>query len=334
MTYVDPRFQRAIGLDVGGTKVAGGVVNGLGEIIERMTPQAAPGASREAVVAELMDVIRELVDRHQIEAIGIGAAGLIDWPAGHIRWAPNNGYDDLPLRAIIEEATSIGTVVDNDAHVAAWAEVNLWSGGRRRHVAMLTVGTGLGAGLVLDGRLFRGATGVAAEMGHLLVDRTSDVVCSCGMLGCLESLASGTALGRQGRAAAKADPAGLIATLAGVPGLVTGETVYQAATMGDPTAVGLFEQLGHWLGIGAAALVTLLDLELIVVGGGLSVAADLFLDPMRESMARYAFATERRTLPEIAPAQLGPDAGWIGAGMLALFQMRQSEVNGAGLASA
>jgi len=333
MTDVDQQFQRAIGLDVGGTKVAGGVVNGAGDVMERLALRRAPGSHREEVVEDLIGAISELMGRHHIDAIGIGAAGLIDWPEGHIRWAPSNGYDNLSLRSIIEEATSIPTIVDNDAHVATWAEANLWSDGPQRHLAVLTVGTGLGAGLLLDGRLYRGSSGIGAELGHILVDKHSKAICSCGMTGCLESLASGTALGREGRAAAQSNPGGLLARMAGGPQNVTGETVYEAARRGDTTSLELFAQLGYWLGVGAATLVTLLDLELIIVGGGLAVAGDLFIEPMREAMTRHAFATRHRTLPKIALARLGPDAGWIGAGMLSLEHLRQSRVNGAGVAT-
>lgn len=332
MAYADAPGHLAIGLDVGGTKVAGGVVNGAGEVVEKLPPRPAPTLGRDAVVSTVLDAITHLTRRYRVEAIGVGAAGLIDWPEGHIRWSPNNGYHDLDLRRLIESTTGVPTVVDNDANAAAWAEAHYFRDDPdKRHIAMLTVGTGLGGGLVLDGEMYRGASGVAAEVGHLLVDSSSQEVCSCGQTGCLESLASGTALARAGRRAAAADPDGLLARLGAGRGGVTGLTIREAACLGDPTALALFERLGHWLGVGAAMLVTLLDVRLIIIGGGLVTAADLYLDHMRAAMQRHTFAREHRVLPPIALARLGADAGWIGAAMLSLHQGASREVNGAGV---
>jgi glucokinase len=186
-------------------------------------------------------------------------------------------------------------------------------------MAFLTVGTGIGGGLILDGRLYRGKTGIGAEVGHLTVDPTGQRVCGCRNIGCLEALASGTALGSYGREAALAEPGGMLATLAGGAERVTGETVFAAAERSDPTASALFERSGYWLGVGIACLVSLFDFELIVVGGGVTVAAgDLLLGPARASFQRYVFARQHRRLPDIVPARMGADAGWIGAALLAL----------------
>ncbi|MGV9613878.1 ROK family protein [Nocardia xishanensis] len=330
MTKSDARLRRAIGLDVGGTKIAGGVVDGAGGVIERISDRPAPTFGKRAVVRALLDVIAELTRRHHVDAIGIGAAGLVDWPEGRIRWSPNNGYTDLPLRRVIEDSTGLPTAVDNDANVAAWAEANAATEGLDRdYSVMLTVGTGLGGGFILAGEIFRGSSGVAAEVGHMFVDSRSREICSCGNNGCLESLASGTALGRAGRLAAEAEPHGLLARLGGGPDGVSGLVVRQAANLGDPTALALFERLGYWLGVGAATLTTLLDLRSIIVGGGLVAAGDLFLPHMRSSLERHIFARQHRILPEIASARLGSEAGWIGAGMLSLHELYRTESNGA-----
>jgi Transcriptional regulator/sugar kinase len=307
----------AIGVDVGGTKIAAGVVTSEGRIVERVSPLRTPSSSQDALIEALYRLIGELRNRHpETRAIGVGAAGLVDWPEGFIRWAPNNSYRALALRTILENATGLHTVVDNDANVAAWGEACLDSSAS--YMAILTIGTGIGGGIVLDGQLYRGKTGLGAEVGHLIVDPYSNYHCSCGNVGCLEALASGTALQRYGQDAAADEPDGMIASLAPSPEDVTGWTVHKAARAGDATARLLFRRMGQWLGVGIASLVNVFDLERIVIGGGLVDAADLFLDSARASVEQYAFARQHRKLPPISLARLGTDAGWMGAGLLAL----------------
>ncbi|MGH3927084.1 MAG: ROK family protein, partial [Pseudonocardiaceae bacterium] len=220
---------------------------------------------------------------------------------------------------LLQDATGLPTVVDNDANTAAWAEARI--GNHASHMAFLTVGTGIGGGLILDNKLYRGKTGIGAEVGHLIIDPFGNHRCNCGNIGCLEALASGTALGCYGSAAAAAEPDGVLARLAPESGAVTGKIVVAAARKSDPTALALFERLGQWLGVGIASLVNLFDFELIVVGGGVAVeAGDLLLAPARASFERFVFAREHRQLPPIVPARLKADAGWIGAAMLALEQ--------------
>jgi glucokinase len=182
---------------------------------------------------------------------------------------------------------------------------------------LLTVGTGIGGGLVLGGQVYRGSAGLGAEVGHMIVDPDGDP-CACGNVGCLETVASGGALGRTGREAAQADPGGRLAQLAGAPEKVTGEVVFHAAREGDPAACALFERLGFWLGVGIASLVNLFDPELVVIGGGLVATGDLLLVPARASLERYAFGLEHRELPPVVPARLGSEAGLVGAASLSL----------------
>jgi glucokinase len=308
---------QAIGLDVGGTKIAGGVVAADGTIVERMPVVPTPPEDATGTLTVLLRVISELRERHpEIEAIGVGAAGLVEWPRGHIRWAPNNAYRALPLRELLREATGLPVVVDNDANTAAWAEARL--GASASYMAFLTIGTGLGGGLILGGQIYRGTTGIGAEVGHIVVDPDGPYVCGCGNVGCLEAVASGTALGRYGREAAAADPGGMLAELAGGAANVTGETVFKAAQAGDEAACSLFARLGRWLGIGIASLVNLFDFELIVIGGGVAAAGDLLLIPARDSFERFVFARAHRQPPSIAFARLGSEAGWVGSAILAL----------------
>lgn len=305
-----------IGIDVGGSKIAGGLVTADGDVLDRMSPVETPAADQQAMVRTLYTAIETLRHRHaEVDAVGVGVPGLVDWPDGRARWAPNNALLALPLRELVWQATGLPTVVDNDANMAAWGEARHAG---RSHMAFLTVGTGIGAGLIINGELYRGQTGIAAEIGHMIVHPYGDDRCGCGNIGCLEAVASGTALGRYGQAAAISDPQGAIAQLAGHPAQVTGQLVYKAAVAGDETARRLFGRIGYWLGIGIANLVNLLEFELVVVGGGLTAAGDLLLDPARAAFQQALFARDHRSPAHISAASVGAEAGWIGAARLAL----------------
>jgi glucokinase len=311
----------AIGLDIGGTKIAAGVVTVAGVVLDR-TRVPTPPDDQAATLAAMVGVVDELRARHPgVDAVGVGAAGLVEWPRGRLRWAPHNAYRELELRRVLHERTGLPTVVDNDANAAAWAEARFGAGAGTDDLVLVAVGTGIGGGLVLGGAVYRGTGGFGGEVGHMVVAADGDL-CECGSRGCLEAMASGSALGRAGRAAAAADPDGRLAALAGGPQRVTGEAVFQAATEGDETAIALFEQVGFWLGVGIASLITIFDPDVVVVGGGLAATGDLLLAPARASMERYVFGGAHRELPPVAPARLGADAGMVGAAVLALRSRR------------
>jgi glucokinase len=308
---------RAIGIDIGGTKIAAGVVAEDGRILERVRVPTPPD-DEPATLAALHAVVDELLARDpRVEAIGVGAAGLVERPGGNARWAPHNTYRRLALRRLLHERTGLPTSVDNDGNAAAWAEARFGAGAGSDDLVLVNVGTGIGGGLVLDGRLYHGEHGFAGELGHLIVDPDGDR-CACGNRGCLEAMASGSTLGRLGREAAVADPGGRLAALAGGPDLVTGEVVFAAAGEGDKAALALFERVGHWLGVGIASLVTIFDPDLVVVGGGVAATGELLLAPARASFERYVHARDHRDLPPVVPARLGADAGLVGAATLAL----------------
>ncbi len=248
---------------------------------------------------------------------GRDGRGRVEWPRGRLRWAPHNAYRRLELRRLLHERTGLPTVVDNDARAAAWAEARFGAGAGTDDLVLVAVGTGIGGGLVLDGAVYRGTAGLGGEVGHMIVAPDGDP-CDCGNRGCLEAMASGSALGRAARAAAARDPGGRLATLAGGPQRVTGEIVFQAAKEGDQAAIALFERTGYWLGVGIASLITIFDPDVVVVGGGLAATGDLLLAPARASMERYVFGRAHRDLPPVAPARLGGDAGLVGAATLAL----------------
>lgn len=310
-------MRRAIGLDIGGTKIAGGVVDESGTVLAELVEPTPEKSDADAVAPVLLDLVTRLRAGHgDVDAVGVGAAGIVEWPAGRIVWAPNNAYQDWPVREQLEAATGLPVVVDNDANVAALAEARL--GERRtRDLVLITVGTGIGGGLVLGGRIYRGPTGNGGELGHIVLNPDGPE-CGCGNHGCFESYASGTALTRMGREAAADDPGGLIARLGAEQGEVTGQTVTAAAARGDAVARGLFDRLGRWLGVGVASLANVFELEVVAVGGGLVETGDLLLEPARRAAREFAYAPTARRVPPIVPATCGSDAGMVGAALLAL----------------
>jgi len=314
----DRTGPRAIGVDIGGTKIAAGVVTTAGHILDR-TRLPTPPDDESATLAALFAVVEGLRARDpEVAAIGLGAAGLVEWPGGNARWAPHNSYRRMELRRLLHERTGLPTTVDNDANAAAWAEARFGAGAAGGDLVLVTVGTGIGGGLILEGRLYHGEHGFAGELGHLIVAPDGDR-CACGNLGCLEAMASGSTLGRLGREAAAADPGGRLAAIAAVAGApVTGEVVFAAALEGDKVALSLFERIGHWLGVGIASLVTIFDPDLVVVGGGVAATGDLLLAPARASFERYVHGRGHRDLPPVVPTRLGDDGGLVGAATLAL----------------
>lgn len=311
-------FQRhAIGVDVGGTKISAGVVSTAGQMVEKIE---VPTASvTQELPAALVDIVDQLRSKHpNVEAIGVGAAGLVEWPHGFIRWAPNNSYRNVPLRDLVASATGLPTVVDNDANVAAWAEARVRNNDGYSDFVYLTIGTGVGGGIVLDGKLYRGRSGLGAEIGHLVVDPSGDR-CGCGNQGCLEAMASGAALERLAVESVATNPHSYLARLSAKAGRVNGELVFEAARSGDPAAKKLFDNIGYWLGIGIASLVNIFELEAVAVGGGLSETGGLLLDPARDSYMQHAFAPEHRGTPPIIASAHGADAGIIGAANLSLY---------------
>jgi glucokinase len=306
-----------VGVDVGGTKVLGGVVTADGEIIEtsrRPTPTDAEHTAR--VIAE---VVTELAAKHEIEAVGIGAAGYVDASRSVVLHAPNLAWRDEPLKARIEALVNLPVVVENDANAAAWAEYRHGAGKGSSHLVMITVGTGIGGGIVLDGALYRGAFGVAAEFGHIQVVRDG-LPCGCGGRGCFEQYCSGKALLRQAKAGAERDPDGarrLLELAGGKAGDMQGQHVTQAAHEGDPIAVAAFRSIAEVLGQGLCDLVFSLDPDRFVVGGGVAEAGDLLFAPAVAAYEKAVHERGRKQVAEVRPAALVNWAGLVGAADLA-----------------
>ena len=308
----------AIGVDIGGTKVAAGVVDEDGRILARVrrdTPAQDPEKTEDVIA----DCIRELAADHEVEAAGLGAAGFVDAARSTVLFAPNLAWRNEPLRAAVEQRTGLPVVVENDANAAAWGETRFGAGHGQPFTVTLTVGTGLGGGVVLGGQLIRGAFGAAAEVGHMNVVPDGRP-CGCGNLGCWEQYASGRALVREARERAAESPesASLLLELAnGRPGSITGPMVTLGAVAGDPVALESFRAVGDWLGHGMADLAAILDPRVFIIGGGVSEAGELLVGPAREAFQVKLTARGHRPVASVRVAQLGQDAGLIGAADLA-----------------
>jgi glucokinase len=300
-----------IGVDVGGTKVLGGIVDSDGKIlatIRRPTPASDGAATRQVII----EIVRELTAGNDVAAVGIGTPGWVDPTRSTVLFAANLAWRDEPLLEHVRAAVDLPVVVENDANAATWAEFRY---GAARDagdsVVMLTVGTGIGGGIVVDGRLFRGAHGMAAEPGHIIAVPGGHR-CGCGRRGCLDQYASGRALIRFAHDGAASSPSSLSGDTE-----LTGAMVTDAARAGDAVALEAFLQVARWLGQGVADLVQLLDPQVVVIGGGVIETGDLLMTPLQ---AAYTETLARRgtwPCPEVRPAEKGDVAGLIGAADLA-----------------
>lgn len=312
----EPTRRKTIAVDVGASKIVAAVVGADGEIIVR-TPEVRTPARREG---ELVDVIgglvRELRSRYpEAEAVGVGCAGLVRWPSGALDYAGNHEHGDVELRELLEADLGVDVVVDNDGNAAAWAEsVAARTGGR--DLLFLSLGTGLGSGLVSGGRLVRGRGGRGAEFGHVSVSDSKEP-CSCGRTGCLETVASGLALVRSGEDIVRSEPDGVLARLVGnAP--VTAGAVIDAALEDDPAALAAVRVIGRALGETIAAdLLPLFDVSLVAVGGGLAVLGDRLLDPLREACGKALGDHRYLVVPEVRLAVHRQSATLVGAGLMA-----------------
>jgi len=317
-----PTSTVTCGIDIGGTKIAGAVVDAAGTVVaeSRVTsPATDPDAIGAAVAGLVTELSTAMPEHHPVSAVGVGAAGYIDADRSTVLFAPNIAWRDEPLGADLARRTGLPVVIENDANAAAWGEFRYGAGGDVDDQLMVTVGTGVGGGVIVDGRLLRGAFGVAAEIGHLCIVPEGRL-CGCGNRGCLEQYGSGSALVREAREAAAGSSLlarELVDRAGGDPAAITGPLITQAAQEGDRFAVEQLERIGHWLGHGIASLVAVLDPAVIVIGGGVSEAGDLLLDPIRETFEHELTGRGYRPQAEIRRAQLGNRAGVIGAADLA-----------------
>jgi glucokinase len=308
----------AIGVDIGGTKVAAGVVDeggGVLALVRRPTPSEDVSETETAI----SEVVAELSSRYEVVAVGIGAAGWIGNDRGTVLFSPHLAWRNEPLRDSLADRIGLPVTVENDANAAAWAEYRYGAARGERVVVCVTLGTGIGGGLVVSGILYRGAYGVACEWGHMSVVPDGRR-CACGNRGCWEMYASGSALARDARELAEVSPVAahrLLQLVDGDPAALTGLDVTIAAREGDPAAVEIFTAMGRWLGRGIADLAAIIDPSVVVIGGGVSEAGDLLLAPAREAFAATLTGRGFRPAAPIRLAALGPDAGLVGAADLA-----------------
>lgn len=310
----------AIGVDVGGTRLKAGLVDDHGAVLVetvRDTPArtSAPDVLEDAVVG----VVSELLGRVDgpVAAVGIGAAGFVDAERGVVVFAPHLPWRDHPLRDRLAERLDVPVLVDNDANAAGWAEHRFGAGRGETHLAVITLGTGIGGAVITHGRLQRGRHGLAGEFGHQQMV-PGGRPCECGHDGCWEQYVSGSVVGRAGQQLVRAGGAPALDELCGGdPARLTGEHVTRAARAGDPASVAVLAEVGERLGDGLAGVVAALDPGRVVVGGGLSEAGDLLLRPARTALSRRLVGGAHRSVPDVVAARLGARAGLVGAADLA-----------------
>ena len=310
--------MKAIGIDIGGTKIAGALVDQDGKIL-RESRVPSPAQNAEAMVAAVAGLINELADGEDVLGAGVAAAGFIDAQQANIIYAPNINWRNEPFKARLEEKVSIPVIIENDANAAGWAEYRYGAGKNYQHMVMLTLGTGVGGAIIVDGRMLRGGFGVAGELGHLRIIPDGRL-CGCGQRGCIEQYGSGSALLKAARKlASSGGPAGqrLLELQTAAGGELSGQEVYQAILEKDAGSLRLLAELGEYVGTAIASLSAVLDPEIVVIGGGVSAAGDLLLEPMRKAYLDHLPARGFRPELKIVAAEFVNDAGVVGAADLA-----------------
>jgi glucokinase len=308
-----------IGLDVGGTKTAG-ILWSDGKVAARVR-RDTDASSTETVLEVIFSACRQLMEMAPskgiaVEAIGLGIAGFIDLEEGIITEAPNLPFHNLPIKKLLEGEFSLPIAVDNDANVAALAEARIGAARGMRNVIHLTLGTGIGGGILIDGMIYHGARGAAAELGHMII-RADGPRCNCGARGCLEALASGVALARKVHELAESGVSSpMLEEYKKSPGSFPASRIAEHARRGDGVARSLLEEAGHYLGVGIASLVNIFNPEAVTLSGGLLGAFSFLEGPMRSAVEENAIALSRRCA-RILLGTLGEDAGCLGAALLA-----------------
>jgi glucokinase len=314
-TPTDRGAPATVGIDIGGTAVRAAIVDAGGSILESVRGSTPSTVSRtEGLLAEL---IGELAGRREVSAVGLAVAGFVSTDRARVMFAPHLAWRDDPVPQRLSDRVGLPVVMDHDVNSAAWAEHRLGVARNARAALLVAVGTGIGAGLVLDGTVYRGAFGVAPELGHIVVvpDGRS---CPCGKRGCWERYCSGTALAQTARELWEAGgPTGLADLSGGDPHALTGAMVATAAADGDAVALEAMQDLGRWLAVGLAVAVDVLDPDVVVIGGGVSRAAELFLPVTRATLGSLITGTGHRPQPRLELARFRDAASMVGAALLA-----------------
>jgi glucokinase len=308
-----------IGVDIGGTKVAAAVVDEDGVMIDKLrvdTPAGTPGSVNDAIA----DLVWQLRERHEVDAVGMGAPGFVSADRSTVLFTPNLPWRAEPLGASMTERLELPVVVENDANCAAWAEVRYGAARGERNVVVLTIGTGIGGGIIIGGRLLRGQFGITAEIGHMNVVIEGGLRCGCGNRGCWEQYGSGSALVRDAQDFARISPSlarRMLDLADGDPDKITGPVVTRAARENDPAAVEIFREVAQSIGSGMAGLAAILDPAVFVIGGGVADAGELLRDPVELAYLERLTGRGQRPNSRVVLAQLRGDAGIVGAADLA-----------------
>ncbi|NMM83157.1 glucokinase [Rhodococcus sp. SRB_17] len=306
-----------IGIDVGGTSIRASVVDVDGQVLD--TAQAPTPQSARSLENALDRVVRELVGRHDVAAVGLAVAGFITLDRTAVRFAPHLPWVDAPVGSDLSARLGLPVVLEHDANAAAYAEHRFGAASGHRNVVMVAIGTGIGAALLVNGELYRGSHGVAPELGHIQVVPDGRP-CACGKRGCWERYCSGTALVDTAIELLAADPSAstVLAREVGIDaGGLTGRRIANAAYDGDPIALATMAEFTRWLAVGLAMVGDVYDPDLVVIAGGVASSAPLFLDEAREQYANLLTGAKHRPLARIRSAQLGEAAGMVGAATLA-----------------
>ena len=310
--------KNRIGIDVGGTNVKIALVDDKGSILYSNSVPTRAEMGYEYTVNNIKQAIRDLMSETKvtgIEGIGFDFPGQIDYKNGIVRLAPNiPGWVNIPIAKIIEDEFKIPTRIDNDVHCAALGELNFGAGKGCENFICMTVGTGIGSGIVINGKLVRGASNAAGELGHIKLQMHEGPLCGCGDHGCLEAFASGPSIVAMAEEYILGGKSTKFRELAS-GGEITPFIVAEAAKQGDPVARRIFARIGEYIGFGLSSVVNLLNPEKIIIGGGVADAGDILLDPIKETIKKRAMVVAGSAV-EIVPAKLGNTAGVIGASLL------------------
>lgn len=309
-----------IGIDLGGTAIKIALVDQDGRIIDK-TEASTPKNGSAAVIEKMHQMMKQITSHNQIEfqtinGIGIGVPGFVDLSRGYIYELVNLGWKDVPLKQHLQQQTGLPVFVENDANAAALGEMWTGAGEGAKYLVMVTLGTGIGGGVVINGEVLHGANGMAGEIGHIAMLPEEGPPCNCGKTGCLETLSSASAVARMGRQAAEDGSSPALQALYKGNGTISARDVVEAAAQGDQAALDIISKSAYYLGLGLSHIANSINPDKIVIGGGLSKAGDILFDPVKESFALFSLNRVNEAC-EIVPAQLGNDAGVVGAAWVA-----------------
>jgi glucokinase len=310
--------RRVIGIDAGGTKLLGGVVDEQ-MVVHHRVHRTWRGAGRQETLDIFTDAVEEVrAAAPEVNAIGFGIPALVDWDAGVSRWSNHLPLDGVPFRDLMSERLGLPIVVDNDGNASVLAEARHGAAAGARHAVMVSLGTGIGGGLWLNGEVYRGASGVGAELGHVVLQlHGPECPGECPGIGCFEALVSGNAIGREGARVAELEPDSALGRRLAAEQPIDGGIVTEMAHDGDPHACDVLTTIGERLGFGLVGLVNTFNPEVIVIGGGAARGGELLLEPARAVIAARALPPARESV-RVVPAHYGDEAGMMGAALMAL----------------